>query len=280
MLGSDTRNLVWTTLLLFLNNAVRDSLRTKKSSNSQTGSGKRGPLMFFFFVILFLGAFPVHLVGQSPPENPERTETPRSLREKARRILSNDEYQKEMVSPERRTDRRKRRRSERNETRTVNRTGGAPGEVLELFAWGILIVVGVGLLVAVVYRVIVDRDRKDSTGSESQEDELDREDMKSVMKEAEELAMDGSYTAAVRYMLRDAADRISNHRNISLPDSATNLEYLRRLPENSPLKKLVGILVQALDRCYYGGRECREEDFEKCRSAWKKVVSGTGGGST
>jgi len=211
------------------------------------------------------------------------------VREEAEQILEEGEYQTRSPDGQDGTGRKKNTtdrdaggtESQRSEGDEGLDPGSmfALGSLLRVFVWGVVAAVVVFLLYAIISSLR--RNRGATAGEDTEEEEeddrpaVDRSGMEQVMQEADELAQEGRYTEAIRAMFLDATRRIEEVRPFRLEKSSTNREYLAQLEDGDPFRKLCAVLVQAVDRFYYGGQSCEQSDYDRCRDVWKNVQERT-----
>ena len=154
---------------------------------------------------------------------------------------------------------------------------GLPAWVARLVVWAILLgALGVllfalasGLLFAVTRLRRGERDGASSTPAGRKEAE---QKARQALGEAEIMASGRKYLDALRTLFLEAASRIQDSRKIALAPADTNLEYLARFPEAWNVRAVMERLAALVDRCYYGGHDCTEEDWIASRDAWTKAL--------
>lgn len=95
-------------------------------------------------------------------------------------------------------------------------------------------------------------------------------------RDASRLAADGDWINAVRHLFRACLVRIERVERRPFRRGITNHELLRRY-RTSPLLEPLETFVDTIDRSWYGGMVCREEDYAQCLEEHARVRSLTEG---
>lgn len=89
-------------------------------------------------------------------------------------------------------------------------------------------------------------------------------------QQAQQAVAAGDYIQAVRLLFRACLVRLEQAEERPLRRGLTNREYLRRYEDTLFHEPLVPF-VNTIDRKWYGGGECRAEDYEQCAHAHAEV---------
>ncbi|MBD3673262.1 MAG: DUF4129 domain-containing protein [Planctomycetaceae bacterium] len=98
-----------------------------------------------------------------------------------------------------------------------------------------------------------------------------RDDPRVWEEQATQLASVGSFIEAVRLLLRASLFRLEESFERPFRRSTTNREYLRKY-RKLPVINEVKLLVETVDRKWYGEEICLREDYEQCREAHATIV--------
>lgn len=240
---------------------------------------------------IWMGAISIFLIGCLSSIQADQSSKEDAV-EQAREILNNENYQTVLSE----TAERKERSMSSSETeqstdpepegrssQTVSPTGEgvrAMGYFLEIFTYVFLVVIGILLLVLCIRAMTrynwfedeVEEEGQSKEGGEEQEVIMEETRMKSVLKEADQLAEEGEYTTAIRRMFLDVVDVLEKEQDLTLNYSDTNREYLEQIPATSSFHDMVQEVIEGVQRFYYGNRSCTVQDYRKCRTSWKKVI--------
>ena len=87
---------------------------------------------------------------------------------------------------------------------------------------------------------------------------------------AQEAVAQGDFISAVRYLFRACLVRLQANDERTFRPGMTNREYLRRFRKTSFVDSLA-LFVELIDTKWYGGGDCRREDYESCRTAYALI---------
>ncbi|HEX6962603.1 MAG TPA: DUF4129 domain-containing protein [Lacipirellula sp.] len=89
-------------------------------------------------------------------------------------------------------------------------------------------------------------------------------DPQSLERSARERERDGDYIGAIRLLMRAATRRLEIAEERPFRPGVTNRQVLRRY-QATPLFEPLKILVEVIDRKWYGGEPCTETDYAICQ---------------
>ncbi len=139
-------------------------------------------------------------------------------------------------------------------------------------SWGVMLLLCVLLALIVGHLVytfaVVFRQRKRSF--ELSDDVAPGMRPETLELQAQEAVTAGDYIQAVRLLFRACLLRLEQAEDRPLRRGLTNREYLRRYSDTLFYDPLVPF-VNMIDHKWYGGGECRVEDYELCADAHAKV---------
>jgi len=156
-------------------------------------------------------------------------------------------------------------------------------EFLRLAAWTAVIVVGLLLafrllMAAPGLRARLRRTRVEPAGDGSRVIEgRVPESLDAALAEADRLAAQGDYAAALHMLLLYSLDAVRRHLGLHLADSLTSREILRlpALPEGN--RRALGTIVTAAELTHFGGRPADAAMYGDCRRRCEDI--GRGGGA-
>ncbi len=93
-------------------------------------------------------------------------------------------------------------------------------------------------------------------------------------KEFEQLAQEAlaqrNFIVAVRFLFRASLVHLQDIEGKFFSPGLTNRQFLTRY-QKLPVASSLQALVEVIDASWYGQRECREEDYLKCRQAYAEI---------
>lgn len=98
-----------------------------------------------------------------------------------------------------------------------------------------------------------------------------REDPRVWEQQATKLAEMGNHIEAIRLLLRASLFRLEESFERPFRRSTTNREYLRKY-RKLPVLDEIKLLVDTIDRKWYGEEDCEPQDYERCRQAHATIV--------
>lgn len=93
---------------------------------------------------------------------------------------------------------------------------------------------------------------------------------------SQEALVEQNYIAAVRFLFRASLVRIQGLEGKLFSPGITNRAYLRRY-RRTPMARSLQAFVEIIDSGWYGNRDCQEEDYLKCASAYAEISQQTKG---
>ncbi len=147
---------------------------------------------------------------------------------------------------------------------------------LKVIVITVLVVVLVALLTHIIWSVAVAlRGRKPLTVSSAagRQKEPDPAELESAAGQA---AIDRRYLDGIRLLLKAALLRIERAQKRKLRVGISNRELLRRYRKSSVGTSLE-LLIDTVDRKWYGGEDCFAADFERCLIEQNNIRQATGG---
>ena len=141
----------------------------------------------------------------------------------------------------------------------------------------VLLVLAVALTVHIVWTLIASIRQGGRRGLKrplSQDEPADPEELEAAAQGAEE---DGQHLEAIRLLFRAALLRIERAEEKRLRAGLTNRELMRRY-RSSPLRDPLQLLVETIDRKWFGGETCESADYQRCRDEHGRIRVLTQGG--
>jgi len=146
-----------------------------------------------------------------------------------------------------------------------------PGVPLQALVW-VGLLVGVSVVVWLLARELGFGDRgrvdADATAESGAAADLDR-----MLEDAERLAREGRFDAAVHALLLAAIRSLSIETGRVPPDSSTARELLRTFPLEGERRSGFAALVRAVEWTMFGGRSIGADEYGRCRETFATVVA-------
>lgn len=131
----------------------------------------------------------------------------------------------------------------------------------------LLIVLIAHILFSMVRAMGPQRDQNASLGYRPEK----KDDPRVWEEQAKQLAASGSLIEAIRLLLHASLFRLEDSFDRPFRRSTTNREYLRKY-RKLPILNEVKLLVETIDRKWYGEEVCEQQDYERCREAHATIV--------
>jgi hypothetical protein len=192
------------------------------------------------------------------------TINPHNLTERVRNILSNDSYQKELVTPPKIELHRSRGQS------PVSGSGTIGYSIAHLILYsGIALTLGlvsVWLIVFFHHRY----QKAKETVIPNQEKGL-AEHQKLSLAQIEQLSAVGRYEEAIHQLLLLTVEQLSTARNITVGESWTGRELTRILPKSDTQRSCFKHLVISVETSFFGGRTTDSKTYSSCLLAYQRL---------
>lgn len=196
--------------------------------------------------------------------SPQDTD-PEALKERARDILSDSSYQKELEDPE--ADWYE-GRIQHGGTRTED---GVFSQLLKMLLI-IGLVVLVGLTVLWIGSSVQDRKRRSHGSGPAPDPTKEGLFDEFTLDHVEEAARAGRYDEAVHLLLLLAVKRLSARQKVSTPWNLTSRELLRVLPKSEEERSLFKKLVATVELSLFGGRPVSEDGYKANRGHYEGLA--------
>jgi hypothetical protein len=163
---------------------------------------------------------------------------------------------------------------------------GGCGPVVQLLVWGLLLVLGTGVIVATVVFLLrwwlADRapvlaavGRSDPS-LESILTQPDRFSVETLWRQADDLARRGQFLEAVRHLYLAVLALLHRSNLIRYERMRTNGEYVRQLRSHAALHGPFARLTNLFELKWYGERSCQAADFQASQGLAVRIRDGVG----
>ncbi len=146
---------------------------------------------------------------------------------------------------------------------------GAPGAGVGRLLFYVLLGLGLGFLLTMLYRAWLDRRREqvpEPSPAAVAPVQLDA----APLADADALAAKGRYTEAVHALLLRTFAALRRH--TTLAESLTSREILAAAALKEAPRAALGELVVAVELSVFGGAEATGEDYARCAEAYRRVL--------
>ncbi len=146
----------------------------------------------------------------------------------------------------------------------------------EIFRWLIVAILVVALATLMVHilwtlrRAMGGGDRIIRGRSHSANGEQAQLSVAELEKAAERNAVSGAFIEAVRLLFRAMLMRLEEREGRRFRRGITNRQHLRRY-HGSPFASSIRMLVNTIEKKWYGEEACDQTDFEECRQAYSEI---------
>jgi hypothetical protein len=153
------------------------------------------------------------------------------------------------------------------------------GNWLQWFFWAI-IVLGLGVLVWLLIRAFLKRDKTVETivGAQAESVEEQRRRIEALpelvrrrtrlLEAAQRHYQEGNFDEAIIYLFSHQLVYLDKNYLIRLTRGKTNRQYLRELGPRDTIKRILADTVVAFEDVFFGGRSLERERFERC---WNRL---------
>lgn len=130
--------------------------------------------------------------------------------------------------------------------------GAVPASTGNAISWVVAVIGGVLVLVVIVYLVLgVRRNLVREVSAEDQDPEANLT-ARTALDQAGELAREGDYRTAVRYLYLSALLWLDERGRLRYDRALTNREYLEQVRDNAELRARLAPIVETFDQVWYG----------------------------
>jgi len=157
--------------------------------------------------------------------------------------------------------------------RPITDAFGALHDISPFLAWLVifaLFVIAVGLIVHIGYSFRVAVRARRRRGVEATGGGIDSRDPIDWEAGAGEARDRGDYVSAIRFLFRSCLLRVELSRKQRLRPGITNRELLRRFGTSS-LRDPLSVLVEMIDRKWFGRESCTETEFLRGAEAYESI---------
>jgi hypothetical protein len=101
----------------------------------------------------------------------------------------------------------------------------------------------------------------------------DPQALEKIRDQADLLAGQGLYTAAMHKLLLNTIEEIKNQTKLTLPQSFTSREIVKNLGLDQPQTTILGQIVSKVELCWFGNHQPQKEDYLACRAIFQSFQS-------
>jgi hypothetical protein len=191
------------------------------------------------------------------------------IAERARAITAQDIYQKSLVeSPA---------PPSRSPAWRLKRSGGSRGPrdgIVTRIILYLVIGLAAGLVLVWLIGWLVQRRRKASLpGQAAGIPGKSPSGARISLQAIERMARSGDLGAAVRGLLHLAVSFLSSRRQLEVPESSTGRELERLLPRSDGEIAALALLVETVERSFFGGLPVDQQTYERCQKAFVRMTT-------
>jgi hypothetical protein len=192
-----------------------------------------------------------------------------AIAERARVIVAQDIYQKELVKSPHEPSR---------VPRLSLKSGGEPRNPPSDAAARIILYLAIGLASGLVLVWLIGwlvRRRQSNTSTDGETHPAGKAPVETLtsLRSVESLANSGDHGAAVRGLLHLAVSFLSSERQLEPSPASTGRELERLLPRNREEKATLSLLVETVERSFFGGMSVDPQAYERCREAFARMLT-------
>ena len=201
---------------------------------------------------------------------------PAEVQAKARVVLADPLYQRELPAHSPPKDLSKARRFPAGrpspEVRVALPVLGA-GAFLARVIFIVLAVVAVLLVLGWLLRELISRGRQTRTDTdETREPAAEADEREPAFEDAARLAGEGRYAEAIHALLLAAIRHFAERSRVAVQPSRTSRELVRLLPLGPELREAFTDLVQAVELSLFGGVAVGREEYERSLSRFRALT--------